>query len=294
MIALIDMDVVAYKAAASVQSKWYNVVTGDDIVSFSRKRDMKEYIEELDGDCSLYTSYDIPEASAAVKCCDIIIKTILNNVGTSKFEGYLTGDYNFREKVATRKPYKGNRVGVEKPVWLDEVRGYLSLNRGCQFIDGKEADDELGIAQTRYKEETIICTVDKDLRMIPGKHYNIDSRVIDEVEELDGLKFFYTQCLTGDSVDNIPGLYNWSDGKVKATKELKQNIQDDFHEHDMLTTVLNAYLSGLGDVYKAVEAFTETARLLWIQRSGREEYVNYYIDRWIDEWMYIHSDEVEF
>ena len=40
---------------------------------------------------------------------------------------------------------------------------------GAQVIDGMEADDALALAQT---DKTAIATIDKDLLMVVGRHYN--------------------------------------------------------------------------------------------------------------------------
>jgi hypothetical protein len=66
-----------------------------------------------------------------------------------------------------------------------------------------EADDLLGINQTK---DTIICTIDKDLRQVPGQHYNFVKDEIFTVNLQEGLLWFYTQMLTGDASDNISGI----------------------------------------------------------------------------------------
>jgi 5'-3' exonuclease len=83
----------------------------------------------------------------------------------------------------------------------------------AKVTEGQEADDALGIAQTKYWEtlyDTVICSIDKDLKTIPGYHYNWtipDAKVI-FVDEDEANRRFYTQLLSGDTVDNIKGLPN--------------------------------------------------------------------------------------
>ena len=67
---------------------------------------------------------------------------------------------------------------------------YLVKEYKAEVCDGQEADDALGINQT---DQTIICTIDKDLLMIPGQHYNFVKEEFKTVTYLDGLKHFYMQ-----------------------------------------------------------------------------------------------------
>ncbi len=136
---------------------------------------------------------------------------------------FLTGEGNFREEVAVTKPYKGTRKG-EKPFHYENVRAVLRAVYGAEEVVGYEADDAMAIRQCLSEEDTVICSRDKDLRMVPGYHYGwesgkqgeFDLQYIDEVGYLDlnkekkkveggGLMFFYAQMLMGDGVDNIPG-----------------------------------------------------------------------------------------
>ena len=101
--------------------------------------------------------------------------------------------------------------------------------------DGSEADDFLGIHQD---DSSVICGIDKDLLQIPGKHYNYDKKVSQVVTPLEGWRNFFTQVLTGDASDNIPGLPRI--GPVKAMsilsmaaspKEMYQTVRDVYDEH---------------------------------------------------------------
>jgi len=87
---------------------------------------------------------------------------------------------------------------------------------GAVVSEGEEADDLLGINQTH---ETIICSIDKDLLMVSGRHYNFVKREHSEVSNKEGRWNFYKQLLTGDATDNIPGL--WKIGPVKAAAMLE-------------------------------------------------------------------------
>ena len=79
---------------------------------------------------------------------------------------------------------------------------------------GQEADDALSIAACTLGHG--IATIDKDLDGCPGWHYNWAKENIYYVTEVEANRFFYTQMLTGDSTDNIPGLFKRTGKKAMA------------------------------------------------------------------------------
>ena len=106
----------------------------------------------------------------------------------------------------------------------------------------------------------IIVSVDKDLNMIPGWHYNIVTNERYLVHALDAQRNFYRQCIPGDTTDNIPGIYTITG--AKATKNVLAKVDELDSEQ-----ALSEYVSGL---YKGHEQeLNEIKQLLWIKR---EEY----------------------
>lgn len=182
---------------------------------------------------------------------------------------YFTGKENFRYEVAVTKPYKGTRKD-EKPFHYENLKHYI-INQYHYKVDPKlEADDLMSIDQDKYGLTTVICSRDKDLRMVPGWHYGWECGkqrefgplVVDDpgMLSLSGTKppkltgygklFFYAQLLMGDSVDNIPGcpgigakkaydILNEPDGrspweKVRATYESKNCTEEYLLEQGQL------------------------------------------------------------
>lgn len=188
---------------------------------------------------------------------------------------YLTGKENFRYGIARRTPYK-ERVG-HKPWHYKNLTAYMYGKYDVRIHEGLEADDLMSIEQTRRPGETIICTRDKDLRAVRGWHYgwelgNQPSFGPEFVEETGyiklssdrksikgtGLLFFYSQCLTGDKVDSIPGLEGC--GPVKAFEILSNTKTPD----EAFQAVLEAYRGAYED---AEEQLLEQGRLLWMTRE---------------------------
>ena len=201
---------------------------------------------------------------------------------------------NFRFKVATVKPYKGNRKHEERPIYYDSIIDYMRAKYDVVMCEGLEADDMLSVTQREAiakGEHTIICSRDKDLRIVPGNHYGWECgkqeqfgpAYVDELGELTpiyrgekangepklhdvkgtGTLFFCRQLITGDTVDNIPGLPRA--GVAKAWEALKdcKTIEDAY------LAVKGLYVDKFGDGWE--EAMLEQGRLLYMVRELNDD-----------------------
>ena len=118
----------------------------------------------------------------------------------------------------------------------------------------------MGYSHLAAPDTTIICTTDKDLKMIPGKHYGLDSREVTEVTLEEADRFFYCQLLAGDSVDNIKGIDGV--GMIRAYKRL-EHCETPRQMYDECVLLYNEAGLTLNDL-------NENADLLWIQRKEQE------------------------
>lgn len=192
-----------------------------------------------------------------------LITRILHETEATEYTVYLGGVGNFR--YAIYPEYKGNRKDVHKPTWLEDCREHLVLMHNAKIINDIESDDAMGIDQCS-SENTIIVSNDKDMLMIPGRHFNPITGVERNTSPLDGLKHFYQQLIQGDQADNIPGY----DGKMrpKIPKFLQPRIDELWglkSEKEMYELVLNMY-----DLDE--DRLLRNARLLWIQRKEGDEW----------------------
>jgi hypothetical protein len=191
---------------------------------------------------------------------------------------YLSGHGNFREELATLKPYKGNRDALHKPVHYQSIRDYLVHEWKAAIITGREADDEVSIVARRLARQRlpfVIATIDKDLDQIPGRHYNYMKKVRYVVDAEEAMAWFYTQCLSGDATDNIGGCYKV--GGVKATSIVNdvlvefEGAETEDIEQALWEAVLDAYsrsyeVPGCPYVDKELHAVAlENARLVKMQ-----------------------------
>lgn len=114
--------------------------------------------------------------------------------------------------------YKAQRSGLRKPVAFTAVREHLEREWNVKRQAGLEADDILGILATRPTlGHRIICSMDKDMRQIPGPLW--DHKELKVISEPEADHWFYTQVLVGDTVDGYKGCPGI--GPAKAEKLLK-------------------------------------------------------------------------
>jgi DNA polymerase-1 len=93
-------------------------------------------------------------------------------------------------------------VGVRKPILLAHLKSYAEKNYVVYVEDNLEGDDLLGLYSN---PNTIICSIDKDLKTIPGKHYNFGKDEFYDVSEEEADYNHLFQTLTGDATDGYPG-----------------------------------------------------------------------------------------
>ena len=153
----------------------------------------------------------------ALSRADKMLQDILEDVGASSYQVYLTGTGNFRRELTPT--YKAHRPD-ERPEHWQAVRDYFEREHKAIVCNGWEADDQMGIDQDKVGQTTVICSIDKDLLQIPGRHYNFVKKEAQVVGVDQGRKFLYLQSLIGDKSDNIIGVAGI--GPVKASRALSE------------------------------------------------------------------------
>lgn len=283
MRCLIDADILVYELASCGQ---YKEEDSDDIIvrDFDFVADLLDQkIKEIEGECWA------TEPSLLFLTNDSTLNKLWNRQRKTEGKGEVSYLPNFRIATAVSKPYKGTRES-EKPFHRDNVRAYMLHKYNCVVANGMEADDLLAIHQTAAEPlTTIICSRDKDLRMVEGMQFGwpcgkqpqFGPKCIDKFGEIElivkerikpdgriqrdksikgtGSKFFYSQLITGDSVDNIPGLPRG--GPALAFKLLDGARS----EGDMFRAVAERYEDKFGDGWEG--QLKEQADLLWMVRE---------------------------
>ena len=172
--AILDGDILAYRAAFFVETEGI------------------EYLEErLNFDIASWTPPGVEKVYIALSC--------------SRSDNYRR-DY--------WPQYKAHRdINKHMPEALPEAEQYVRTLGIPLSVPRLEADDLMGMMASSGK--AIAVTIDKDLRSVPGWHWNPDKEEAPVlVDETLADRNFYTQWLTGDSTDNVPGI--WKLGPKKA------------------------------------------------------------------------------
>jgi len=217
--------------------------------------------EEIDWEDDFWTLHtNLGQAKARIldsvaECMEI--------AGCNKMVWAFSAPGNWRKQVMSS--YKSNRKGKRKPL------GYVAV---CEFFaqffpsfvwPTLEADDVLGVLMTEPKdvkrplvtgERFVCCSIDKDMRTIPGLHLNpqkLEEGVVEVTEEEADFAHL-KQALMGDSTDGYSGCPGV--GPVKAEKLLSENVSWE--------TVLKSYkAAGLGE-----KVALQNARVARILRYG--------------------------
>lgn len=283
-VAQIDSDVIVYKCGFSSQKTMYRFVYNDGSkIDYSEatlveiKKDLKT--RGVTHEAGNLQRLIVPDpVDYALQRVKMLLEAILDKSEADSFKLYLTSAdrSNFRFKLATIQEYKGNRKNMKKPVHYEAIREFLLKYFDAEEVYNQEADDAMGIAQMKNLESSIICSIDKDMNMIPGYHYDMDSQEIyvtsdpghleltDDRRKLKGggLKWFYAQMLLGDSADNIPGIPGL--GPVAVYSLLNEYNTEDWFRYQ----VLDCYKKQYGNDWE--KCFKEVGNLLYIRRQENE------------------------
>ncbi len=182
----------------------------------------------IDGDiviyqpCCIFNEDDDQSRRMIAKYINKKIDDLMEAAGCNTYIMFVTTKFNFRDKLVD--DYKANRQDVDRPVNLAWAKKWAVGKLNNHYHKWLEADDLLGI---HMKEDTVLWSLDKDLRQIPGQHLDDKTRKVITVTEegtlredtitsaktgktkkkvyFDGLIGFYFQMLIGDTTDNIIG-----------------------------------------------------------------------------------------
>lgn len=252
MIALIDADVVAYQACGARGAEMMVDPSGAVVPRpFTKEEDAAYLRKSLDS-----------------------FRSRLNEVAEAAWaDDYLAavkGPGNYRDLLYPE--YKANRHKDSKLSnhFVPLVRRLAAMEGLVVEAEGREADDMLRIWAnqcTQAGKDFVVCSIDKDLRCIPGKHLIIDlwNPCLIEVSEHEAKKLYYEQLLKGDPTDNIPGIPRVGD--VKAAKMLAGcKTDEEFQE-----IVVAQYISYYGNDW--LSWFLSNAKMIHLQRHP-DDYFN--------------------
>ena len=269
---LIDADITAFAIASVMEEKF---MFGDEEVITA---DLEKGCKEVDE----------------------TIRRVLKATSSHKAVLFLTEGDNYRKGVLPS--YKGNRVGMRKPIILHGLRDHMKAHHTCIIEPGIEADDLLGIHATMpHKGERVIYSADKDLKTVPGLHWCPEDGEAITITEAQTRRFFFEQMITGDPTDNYKGCpgagaaaaadlldnnLKWvsnerilKSGKNKGDVRVTWSKEPLAHDENWWTSVVSAYAKvGLTEADALVQA--RCARIL---RHGEYNFKTKEVSLWNPE-----------
>lgn len=187
---LIDADMVAYLACQHV-------------------------LEDVSFDGDVHTQY---VSLAAAKdeyetICNEAIEAALEAYKADKVKLYpchcFSARHYFRSEVMPT--YKAGRAQTHKPPGYRALEAWVTNTYRAIHWNELEADDVIGILATRYPNECLIISGDKDMKTIPCPQYDFLRQEFKNVSEEEATQNFLVQALAGDATDGYSGCPTFGD-----------------------------------------------------------------------------------
>lgn len=221
---------------------------------------------------------------------------------------------NFRLNIAIQRQYKGTRRSEKPPFFYEsrefmisylgailsdgeEADDLITIHMHNEHDRLKQAGVAIGSPVHKEMATLVCCSKDKDLAITSGWHLDISKGEIYWVDELGellprykksaktgkesidklkgtGLKFFYSQLLQGDGVDNYTGI-----PRIRL-QEIYDLIEPCKSEADLYYAVLGAYEHKYTKAGSYIENFRGGGRLMKpyeiMHEQGRLAHMQHY------------------
>jgi 5'-3' exonuclease len=188
-VVLLDIDVYLHKAC------------------FGRDGLHLHLYQEEDGTKVYSEAQDNEYFNAIVDVFQNQIRQTMSATFATHRRGATKGVGNFRSDLFPG--YKANRARNVTNKFVPMLREWAVANGYALEAHGQEADDYLRIWAEEHRsrgEEFCVVSIDKDLKCIPGYHYNPWTNTHLHQTEADAMQLYYRQIMMGDSTDGIKGI----------------------------------------------------------------------------------------
>lgn len=215
---MIDADTLVIRAAMSGQLN-YSVYQDNKFLypTKSKLQWTKDFPKENPDEYEFRKEATLKKGNrgALIAKCKVAIKNSIKDIENKypdrKSWICIEGEGNYREDIYP--DYKGQRDGQillrdELCDWVKERFPRVIIAEGCETDDRcarymwEGYQDFLKTGEYTY----MVASCDKDLRTVAGLLYNYCKDEEVEISELEADRWFCTQLLYGDSIDNIKGI----------------------------------------------------------------------------------------
>lgn len=228
-VVIIDGDELAFRVAAACETRSITAVLKEDVkvsYTYDHRTAFKEFLKDPEQNTNNYTFEDFYIADNqkteplefSLNTIKNSIKNILEACNTDKYEIYLSGVNNFRDKLPLPTQYKSGRKANIRPLLLTEVRNYLEKHHNAQIVNNYEVDEKLimrCLEGNKVGDINIAATQDKDARGCNDIHlYNPVKGTMEYIQGLgklylndkgdvkgEGFKWLCFQWVFGDPTD---------------------------------------------------------------------------------------------
>jgi 5'-3' exonuclease len=256
-VAIIDGDVMAYQAC---KPRWMkHAQTREDGVALIRldangKKVPLEYTADEDKEY-LLTSWETFKRD---------LQKLVEDVFADTFVMAVKGSSDFRKRIfpGYKMHRKDTDYGEQLIRFVTSIRELAVIEELAIRADGREADDLLRIWAEEARangHEIVICTIDKDLKCIPGLYHNTKKGTTEEISEFEATLFYYKQLLMGDATDGIPGI------KGVGPKTADRLLKDVSSESEMQAIVVEQYAIAYGEQW--LNQLLTNGKLIHLQRN---------------------------
>jgi len=254
-IAIIDGDVLAYHAC---ESRWDSKLKdGMKLIELDSegKRIPWEFTKEEDR-YYLEKSWENFQKK---------LFELLDTVFCTEYLMAVKGEDNFRNLIFPGYKMNRHKDPTKQNKFVPTIRKLAVHQDLAIAADGFEADDLLRMWAEEcraYNIEYVVCSIDKDLKCIPGNHYFMHHKKFEMISEAEAIKHYYCQLLKGDPTDNVLGVPRV--GEVKAARILDAcSCEEEFQE-----AVVEQYMNAYGDLW--YDQLLINGRMIHIMRNAND------------------------
>jgi len=255
MLAIIDGDVLAYMAC---ESRWKKKAKDNiSIISLDENGDRipLQFTKEED-------RYYLEESWENFK---EMLQALLDEVFCEEFLMAVKGENNYRNAILPTYKMNRHKDPNKQNIFVPTLRKLAVAEDLAIAAHGMEADDLIRIWAEEcraYGIDYIICSIDKDLRCIPGNHFLMRDKKIITINEKSAIRHYYCQLLKGDPTDNVLGVPRV--GEIKADRILTACSDEEEYQEAVVEQYMIAYGEGW------FEQLLVNGRMIHLLRSHRD------------------------